>query len=353
MEVLSRTVAPPLEKELLFLLGGQKPERDFKRIRQAAIASAAVHLILIFWLWKIPPEAPTHPPEPEVARRVTHLVDPPTELTQRAPNRAKLSKELAIEAIQPHPEVRKPTPAPVTRRAMAPPPAAVIPNQQPKQVPQIQPPEPPKVETSARNAPALPGVPLPQAAPPPPPQNSAPKLAFETPTAPPKSSGPANPNLVSSNPVQDAMRNVVRSGELGRQRVGDSVPGLEAPGPGISLPPSPGRPQSDLELKSDPMGVDFKPYLIRVLATVRRNWFAIYPEAARLGQRGMVKVEFAVAKDGSIPKVTYAEQSGSRPLDEAAVAALSASNPLPPLPAEFKGQRVVLEFTFTYNMPKR
>jgi TonB family protein len=101
------------------------------------------------------------------------------------------------------------------------------------------------------------------------------------------------------------------------------------------------------------MGVDFKPYLIRVLATVRRNWFAIYPEAARLGTRGKVTVEFSVAKDGSIPKIVYTSQSGSRPLDEAAVAALSASNPLPALPVEFKGQRVVLQFTFSYNIPNR
>ncbi len=160
-----------------------------------------------------------------------------------------------------------------------------------------------------------------------------------------------NPALLSGNPVQDAMRNVARSGPTGGQRV--NVADLPASAPGLNLPSSPGRSQPDLELKSDPMGVDFRPYLIRVLATVRRNWFAIYPEAARLGMRGQVGVEFVVSKDGSIPKVTYSAQSGSRPLDEAAVAALSASNPLPPLPPEFRGQRVVLQFTFSYNMPKR
>ena len=35
---------------------------------------------------------------------------------------------------------------------------------------------------------------------------------------------------------------------------------------------------------SDPMGVDFKPYLIRILTAVRRNWFAVIPESARLGR---------------------------------------------------------------------
>ncbi|MCX6630742.1 MAG: hypothetical protein NTW28_24265, partial [Candidatus Solibacter sp.] len=39
--------------------------------------------------------------------------------------------------------------------------------------------------------------------------------------------------------------------------------------------------------------------------------------------------------------------------DKAAVAAISASNPFPPLPAEFKGDRVVLQLNFAYNVPKQ
>ena len=58
------------------------------------------------------------------------------------------------------------------------------------------------------------------------------------------------------------------------------------PGAGLNLPPSAGRPHSNLELRSDPMGVDFRPYMMQVLAAVRRNWFAVYPEAARLRAEG-------------------------------------------------------------------
>ena len=100
------------------------------------------------------------------------------------------------------------------------------------------------------------------------------------------------------------------------------------------------------------MGVDFRPYLLQVLAAVRRNWFAVYPEAARLGQRGQVTLEFAIAKQGTMTKVVFSGQSGAKALDQAAVAAISASNPLPPLPTEFKGDRVVLQMTFMYNMPR-
>jgi outer membrane biosynthesis protein TonB len=45
--------------------------------------------------------------------------------------------------------------------------------------------------------------------------------------------------------------------------------------------------------------------------------------------------------------------SGTDALDRAAVAGVSASNPFPPLPAEYKGDRIVLQFNFAYNMPRR
>jgi len=88
------------------------------------------------------------------------------------------------------------------------------------------------------------------------------------------------------------------------------------------------------------------------LQEVRTNWFAVYPEAARLGTRGRVVLEFSVGKSGGVLKVVFAGQSGAKALDQAAVAAISASNPLPPLPAEFKGDNIVLQMSFMYNMPR-
>jgi TonB family protein len=140
------------------------------------------------------------------------------------------------------------------------------------------------------------------------------------------------------------------NGLEGRQSVVDS--GNDLGTPGLNLPPSAGRPHSNLELRSDPMGVDFRPYMMQVLAAVRRNWFAVYPEAARLGLRGQVVLEFAIAKQGLVTKVIFSSESGAKALDQSAVAAISASNPLPPLPSEFKGDRIVLRMTFLYNMQR-
>jgi TonB family protein len=62
-----------------------------------------------------------------------------------------------------------------------------------------------------------------------------------------------------------------------------------------------------------------------------------------------VVLQFAVAPDGTITKVVYTTESGSKALDLAAVAAISMSNRLPPLPAGYTGERVVLQLNFVYN----
>jgi TonB family protein len=135
--------------------------------------------------------------------------------------------------------------------------------------------------------------------------------------------------------------------------VGDPGEGPGGFGEGINLPPSPGVQGSALELKSDPLGVDFRPYLTQILATIRRNWYAVMPESVKLGRRGKVGLLFSIARTGGVTKVTWAFQSGSDPLDRAAVAAISASNPFPPLPVDYKGDRIVLQLNFAYNMPKQ
>lgn len=318
---------------------------EFDGRRAAIIGTLLFHTLLIAGLGTVKSSGGREYREPERVIRKTTLIDPPTQLTQKAPNTKPLAKDLRMEAVAPRPVMKTPAPAPAVRKTMAMP-AEIAKVAQP----QIQaPPEAPKIDI-ARNTPQLPELKTQIA----PPAAEQPKLAFQNPTE--KQSNPTgkiNPTFAAPTSVDQAVRNLAHGEGSGGQTVGDAVADLSGVGPGLNLPPSAGRPRSSLELKSDPMGVDFKPYLIQVLATVRRNWFAIYPETARLGTRGRVVVEFAIGKDGKILKVVYSAQSGSRPLDEAAVAALSASNPLPSLPREFAGQRIVLQFTFTYNIPLR
>jgi TonB family protein len=101
---------------------------------------------------------------------------------------------------------------------------------------------------------------------------------------------------------------------------------------------------------SDTRGVDFGPYLSRIVYIVRRNWYSVIPESARLGEKGRVGIVFEILKDGSVPQLRLVASSGSDPLDRAALAGIRASIPFPPLPEEFTGNHLVLQFIFLYNL---
>ena len=147
--------------------------------------------------------------------------------------------------------------------------------------------------------------------------------------------------------------NVGKSSGTSGISVGDGASGGGGIDTGIALPRSPSKTASNLELLSDPQGVDFRPYLIKVLAAVRRNWFAVIPESAKFGRTGKVLIQFAISRNGQVPKLVIVSPSGADPLDRAAVAGISASNPFPPLPPEFKGDVIRLQFAFSYNTPGR
>jgi TonB family protein len=109
-----------------------------------------------------------------------------------------------------------------------------------------------------------------------------------------------------------------------------------------------------LDVLSDTMGVDFGPYLARVLHDVKMNWYNMIPEAARapLMKKGKVSIEFAILKDGRVAGMQLAGTSGDVALDRAAWGGITASNPFPPLPSQFGGQYLSLRFHFFYNPDK-
>ncbi len=105
------------------------------------------------------------------------------------------------------------------------------------------------------------------------------------------------------------------------------------------------------EIMSDTMGVDFGPYMQRVLHDVKKNWYDIIPESALppLLKKGKVSIEFVIQKNGQVAGLRYVTGSGDVALDRAAYGGITASNPFPPLPREFAGQYLGLRFTFFYN----
>ncbi|HKD85984.1 MAG TPA: TonB family protein [Terriglobales bacterium] len=114
------------------------------------------------------------------------------------------------------------------------------------------------------------------------------------------------------------------------------------------------RVQGNLEVLSDTQGVDFGPYLSRVLQAVRMNWYNLIPEEARppLLKKGKVSIEFVILKDGKVAGMRIVGPSGDVPLDRAAWGGITASVPFAPLPSEFHGPYLALRFHFYYNPGK-
>jgi TonB family protein len=108
---------------------------------------------------------------------------------------------------------------------------------------------------------------------------------------------------------------------------------------------------SGLDVLSDTMGVDFGPYLARVLHDVRENWFRFIPDSARAPQikKGKVSIELAILKDGQVAGLQIVGSSGDVALDRAAYGGITASKPFLPLPAEFGGKYIALRVHFYYN----
>jgi TonB family protein len=335
---------------------------DLRRSGKAGVGSVLTHIAVLALLPLIPAAPPARRPE---FRTVVPLVAPAREPTQKDPNQGKISKEFDSKFVIPRPNIQVPPSPPSTTRPAAlreAPPTVAPPAPKPFTPPPA--PEPPRIELAEAKAPPLPGPlqPNPVAAPPPQQiQVEQPKLAFETPGGVPETPrqqglgrAPVAAPAPGSGAIQEAVRNLARGAPSGGLTVGDTGPGgIGGLGEGVNLPPSPGKSASKLELLSDPMGVDFRPYLLRILATVRRNWFAVIPEGVRLGQKGTVAIQFAISKDGRVPKLVIAGSSGFESLDRAAVAGISASNPFPALPAEFKGGQIRLQFVFQYNAAVR
>ncbi len=112
-----------------------------------------------------------------------------------------------------------------------------------------------------------------------------------------------------------------------------------------------GRQVGNLEILSDTMGVDFGPYLQRVLHDVKQNWYNAIPESAEM-KHGNLIIEFAITKDGKVAGMKLVASSGDVPLDRAAWAGITGSDPFPALPSEFGGQYLALRFRFYYNPTK-
>ena len=211
------------------------------------------------------------------------------------------------------------------------------------------------LDSSRPGAPGPGGTPAPQAAapqpsatpavqqpPPPPSQDQVAKL--QQPTQPlPK------PSFNNSLSAGSAIEQATRAAASHRGGVGGGGGDY-----GLGLGRKPTAAMGPMDILSDTMGVDFGPYLERVLHEVKQNWYNLIPESAKapIMKKGKVSIEFAIMKDGKVAGMRLVSTSGDVALDRGAWGGITASNPFPPLPPEFGGQYLALRFHFYYNPDK-
>jgi TonB family protein len=106
------------------------------------------------------------------------------------------------------------------------------------------------------------------------------------------------------------------------------------------------------EILTDTMGVDFGPYLTRIVAIVKQNWYNLMPPSVYppILKQGKLAIEFVILKDGKTTSMAVRTSSGDVALDRAAWGSITASTPFPPLPKEFPGQILGLRFYYFYNL---
>jgi hypothetical protein len=304
------------------LLMEPEEKRDAKYDLVTRVASVVAHICLIIFLILSPKIFPVQVPTQEEVNLGQKLIDiymPPDTAIPRPPApKVHISpKELnrvappRVEA-QPSPLPPVPTPTPNPER---------VPNDLPAApTPRVPLPEP---------APVQPTQPTPSHLEPLAPTTPNPRLKLDLPQS--------SPGKEIQDQLSDAIHHSTGQGG-GIQPVG---PRGSGGGPAVG----------EAQILSDTQGVDFSSYIKRLLATLTRNWYAVMPESARMGDNGLVYTTFTIYPNGSVqsPDPTLERTSGKEPLDMAAMSAIHASNPFEPLPSQFHGPYLKLRIIFLYN----
>jgi TonB family protein len=308
------------------------------RRREAAWISIIGHLLIFIVLWNLPLIEKTvgwHrtvviPVNPLQDKNVTYLPLPPDaqKLTHK-PNTNIASDKDRI-ATSKHPQL---DPKELQKILATPPPGRPGPSgpsaAQPSPAPQAMGQNPPSIQPQQQQATQRPQFESNQTAQ----LQTQPKNSFS------KYSG----GMSAGSAIQQAAEAAAaRRGAGGGGQEGDFGLGT----------PAHGRQVGGLEILSDTQGVDFGPYLQRILRVVQENWERGMPESVMMGKKGKLTIDFAITKDGQVADMKVFAPSGDIALDRAAWGGITLSNPFPPLPREFNGPYLSLRFRFFYNPDK-
>ncbi|MEO6982052.1 MAG: TonB C-terminal domain-containing protein [Edaphobacter sp.] len=155
---------------------------------------------------------------------------------------------------------------------------------------------------------------------------------------------PTRPNFGNPAPTAgDAVRQAAQQAARSLGQGGDY---------GASAPVAHGGVNTGVEVLSDTQGVDFGPYLRRILGDIRRTWIPLIPEEARppLNKQGETLIRFTILPDGRIGAMSLDASSHDQSINRAAWGGITGVGQFPPLPASFHGPQLELRIDFLVNM---
>ncbi len=108
--------------------------------------------------------------------------------------------------------------------------------------------------------------------------------------------------------------------------------------------PGPGNPKGapGIDAIKEP---DFGPYMKELQRRIKMNW-----DPPKGNESKRVILLFSIARDGRLLNVKVHRSSGLPAADNAAINAVKLTAPFKPLPPDFKGNSVDIQFTFDYNV---
>lgn len=319
--------------DLLHVIDELEGSRNWASLREKLWIALILHMLVAWYLFYGPKyiyHVRVVDPSVIMKQRQKELtfLDMPRDLIKpQKPKPTNILSDKDRRAETPHPTLDKKTleELEAMRRAGPPVPApAPAPTEQAK-IPQEQ-----QQQAAPQPQPTRPAQPLPE--------NNQAKLE-----APPMAPTPrfhelqGNPNEEIQQSMRQAMQG--RGGQFG----GDN---------GMNAPSQHSGEQGGVDILSNTMGVDFGPYIQRIIWDTEQAWWPIIPESARppLNKQGKVLIRFKIMPDGSVESMQLEGPSGDVALDRAAWAGITGASPYPPLPKQFKGPFLELRFYFLYNI---
>lgn len=91
--------------------------------------------------------------------------------------------------------------------------------------------------------------------------------------------------------------------------------------------------------------VDFKPYMKNLQKQIKHNWS---PPSQKSSKKTVAL--FKIKKDGTLSGLKILNSSGNEKYDQRALEAIKKTAPFLPLPEDFNGKSIDIQFTFDYNV---